>query len=304
MVSARLRSARAAASARVLLVVAVFFAATAHDFWVEPARFRFPLGDAVGLGFYVGDHFSGDPVGRDDARILAFKVVAPDGSERPAVGRPGDHPAGRYRPTVEGVHLAYYRSRDASVELSGPKFAAYLKEEGLDAIARRREELGIASNKAKELYSRCSKTLFKVGGGGGSAFDRRLGLPLEIVPTTDPYALKAPAKFEVRVTLDGRPLSGVATTALLKNEESAEVPKPAAASATARTNVDGLVSFALERPGVWMIKCVHMTEAAKTDDADYKSLWATLVFDLEKGERAESRPTAESRKTQGGSTER
>jgi hypothetical protein len=48
---------------------------------------------------------------------------------------------------------------------------------------------------------------------------------------------------------------------------------------TAHSDAQGAFSFALPRPGVWLIKSVHMVRASFFSEADWYSLWASLTFE-------------------------
>jgi uncharacterized GH25 family protein len=53
----------------------------------------------------------------------------------------------------------------------------------------------------------------------------------------------------------------------------------AAERAAARTDSAGRVAFAITKPGLWLIKTVHMIEAPPDSGADWESLWASLTFE-------------------------
>ena len=106
--------------------------ARAHDFWIEPSTFSPPVGSTVQLGLRVGEHFDGEPVPRNSAKIESFIVAGPSG-ERQVPGRDGVDPAGMGEIESAGVHLVGYRSKRSFIELEAAKFEAYLKEgPGLD----------------------------------------------------------------------------------------------------------------------------------------------------------------------------
>jgi uncharacterized GH25 family protein len=268
-------------------------ASLAHDFWIRPASFRPKPGEVLNLHLMVGDRFEGEPVVRNDEKIRKFVVVGPDGVEKNVVGRPGDDPAGRYRPTSEGLYVAGYRSKNSAIELSGEKFEAYLREEGLDGISALRKSRGETDKAAKETYSRCAKTLFRVGEGGTQVCDRTLGFDLEIVPTSNPYAAVAGDSFGVRLRFKDRPLSGAAMAALHLTRKD-DGSRPELRTVDARTDAEGRATFVLDRAGVWMIKCVHMIETEPASGFDFESFWASLTFDLApaaaESRKASSRP--------------
>ena len=106
---------RLCAAATFVVVAAGVVAA--HDFWLEPSSFTPPAGGVVRMHLRVGDHFAGEPVARNDARIERFFVVGPSG-ERPVVGRDGGDPAGLVKIDAPGTWVVGYRSKPSRVELA------------------------------------------------------------------------------------------------------------------------------------------------------------------------------------------
>jgi uncharacterized GH25 family protein len=76
-----------------LLLLATAAALRAHDFWIEPASFHPAAGSELSVSLRVGEHFRGDPVPRDDARIVRF-VLSSAAGETPIGGLPATDPAG------------------------------------------------------------------------------------------------------------------------------------------------------------------------------------------------------------------
>lgn len=245
-----------------------------HDFWIEPSAFTPAPGQRVAVRLKVGEHFRGDPVPRNPERIERFAAVGPSG-ETPVAGPPGGEPAGFVTLGKPGLHLLVYDSDHASVELEGEKFEQYLREEGLEAVSALRARRGQTGAPVKEVYSRCAKSLLAVGGGGGSGYERSLGLPLELVPEANPYTLKNGGELPVRLYYGGKPLAGALVMALQKDR-----PEP---RLSARSDAQGRVRLKLDRPGVWLVKAVHMVpavSAAREAGADWESFWASLTFEV------------------------
>ncbi len=200
----------------LLLMVLLAAAARAHDFWIEPSAFTPVPGQRVSVRLRVGEGFRGDPVPRNPERIERFAAVGASG-EVPVAGIPNGEPAGFVAFNNPGLQLLVYDSDHASVELEGPKFEEYLKLEGLEAVSALRAKRGQTGAPAKEIYSRCAKSLLAVGGGDGKGFDRKLGLPLELVPEVNPYTLQAKGLLPVRLSFNGKPLAGALVMALQKD---------------------------------------------------------------------------------------
>jgi len=249
----------------------------AHDFWIEPDRFRPPAGAVVAVRLRVGVDLEGDPVPRADRQIARFMMVT-DGGETPIVGPDAGEPAGRVRVEAPGAAILAYRSRTTAIELEAAKFEAYLKEEGLEAVLEARARRGETAKPGKEIYSRCAKSLLAVGPADSSARKassrsmRPLGFTLEIVPRADPYALKPGGSLPVQVLHEGKPLAGVLVVAMNAEEPAKKV--------RARSDRSGRASLALGRAGFWLVKAVHMRPAPARSGADWESLWASLTFEL------------------------
>ncbi|MDQ5859056.1 MAG: DUF4198 domain-containing protein [Acidobacteriota bacterium] len=256
--------------------VAIFLAAAplfAHDFWIEPSTFRPEVGTSVGIALRVGEGFRGDPVARAPGRISRFVLVSPS-RETPIEGVTGHDPAGVARVSEAGLQIVGYRSKSSKVELEAEKFEEYLKEEGLERIVAERARRGESAKPSREIYSRCAKAILAAGGGGAgkSDPDRVLGFTLELVPEKNPYASPTGGSFPVRLEYGGRPLAGALVVAL--NRAAPEM------RLSARTDSKGRVSFALAKPGAWLVKSVHMVRAPAKSGADWESLWASLTFEI------------------------
>src|SRR5262249_2984834 len=128
---------RALAAPIALLVAANLLA---HDFWIAASELRVPLESLVKLRLFLGPPAGVESVKRDEEKIREFFSVSPSGARAPVPGVDGADPAGYLRVKEKGVWAVGYRSRDAFIELEPSKFQAYLEEEGLDAIIRKRRD--------------------------------------------------------------------------------------------------------------------------------------------------------------------
>lgn len=258
----------------VLTVVAVAVCGArlhAHDMWIEPATFAPDAGQVVGVRLKVGQDLMGDPLPRDPRLINEFVVQDPAGRQ-PLVGRDGSDPAGFFRIAAQGLLIIGYRSNPSAIEQTADKFNQYLKEEGLDAIAALRARKNLTGAKARELFSRCAKSLVVSGSPSPAQGDRALGFTLELVTEQNPYALNAGQELPVRLLYEGRPLAGALVVAMNRLHPSEKL--------TARSDEAGRVRFRLQKSGMWLIKAVHMVEAPAGADADWVSYWASITFEL------------------------
>jgi uncharacterized GH25 family protein len=295
----------------LLLVSLIAGAAAAHDFWLRPAEFVPAPGTSVAVQLMVGEGGAGEPVARDEARLLRFALIDAEG-ERPLAGRDGADPAGFVRVRGAGAQWLVFTASPAFLELEAAKFEAYLQEEGLDAIAARRAERGEAAAPAREIFRRCAKALLHVGAAdaaeapGDARAAQPVGLPLELVPLRDPAGLRFTAdgaELTVRLLWQGQPLEGalVKATRLADAAPAGGVPlafgAPAATGLRLRTDERGEAVLHLPRGGAWFVGAEHMREAeggvaldglsaadpARQREAfppaDYESFWASLTFE-------------------------
>ena len=256
---------------RLLAVAALLGAAPpllAHDLWIEPTTFSPNAGEIVGVRLRVGMNLAGDPVPRVPGLVNQF-VVSSGTGRKPVFGRNGADPAGWVR-AMPGQQVIGYYSNPSRIELPPEIFNPYLKEEGLDSIIDVRARRGKTGAGAKELYSRCAKSLVLSGSPGEEA-DRVLGFPLELLAERNPYALEADEELPVRLTYESRPLAGALVVAINRANPTEKQ--------SLRSDRDGRVRFRLTNGGMWLVKAVHMVPAPAGSEADWQSYWASLTFE-------------------------
>lgn len=245
---------------------------SAHDMWIEPTTFSPGLGETVGVRLRVGQDLLGDPVPRDATLVNQF-VVEDAAGRKPVVGRHGADPAGFVRVAMPGLLVIGYSSNPSAIELAADKFNQYLKEEGLDAVAALRAHRNETGVRARELFSRCAKSLVPSGPPSEAQGDLPLGFTLELVAERNPYTLRADEDLPVRLTYENRPLVDALVVAMNKLNPSEKL--------SARTDNAGRVRFRVQPGGMWLIKAVHMVPAAAGSHAEWASFWASLTFELQ-----------------------
>jgi uncharacterized GH25 family protein len=243
----------------------------AHDMWIEPTDFLPDAGKVIGVRLRIGQDFLGDPLPRDPALIEQFISIDSTG-RKPVYGRDGADPAGLMRVTEPGLLILGYQSRPSPVVLPATKFSQYLKEEGLDAIAELRARRNQTSSDAREIFSRCAKSLVRYGMPTDAQADRVLGFTLELVSERNPYTMRAGEDLPLSLTYEGRPLPGVLVVAMNRTNPMAKI--------MSRTDNKGHVTLRLPQDGMWLIKAVHMIPAPAGSNAEWASFWASLTFEL------------------------
>lgn len=265
-------------SARTLFGVALACltgsAALAHDFWIEPQSFRPAVQENVPIVLRVGEDFTGTSQPLIPRWFSDYAATGPSGTQQ-VVGYIGDDPAGSFTPDAPGNWVIGYRSTQAFVEIEATKFNQYLEKEGLEWVMDAREQRGEAETNARELYSRCAKSLVRVGNESAQGgFDTILGYRLELIPERDPYELAPGDALPVRLVYEDQPLADILIVAF-----TAEAP---AQQQKLRTDADGRAVIELSEAGTWLIKGVHIIELPDTNEqGDWESFWASLTFNLD-----------------------
>ena len=245
-------------------------ALAAHDMWIEPSTFAPDAGQIVPLRLRVGQDLIGDPLPRDSSLVNQFIVDDAEG-RKPVVGRDRSDPAGFVRAAAPGLLVVGYHSKPSVVEMTPEKFNQYLKEEGLDAVAALRARQHATGAGARDLYTRCAKSLILSGRATEAQHDRALGFTLELVAERNPYALGPGQDLPVRLTYESRPLPDALVVAMNRSNPAEKV--------TARTDSDGRVRLPVRPGGMWLVKAVHMIPAPQGSNADWASYWASLTFE-------------------------
>jgi len=256
------------------LLMTVLVIAQAHEFWLQPKKYRYTVGEEMVVDLMVGENFLGEYWDLNRHKVEKAEIHFPGGATdltNTVQIRKGKNLA--YKFTKEGTHLLTLRSNAAFIELEGEKFNAYLKEDGLDNILDERTNTATLDKPAREFYQRYAKLLVQSGNKTDATFSKRANFPVEIMPLANPYTLKTGDYLECRVLYEGKPAahqlvkvwSYIGNSTFLQN---------------IYTENDGTLKFPISSKGPWMVSTVKMKKSEK-EGADYQSMWASLVFGIE-----------------------
>lgn len=252
-----------------LILLALAPASDAHEFWIEPGRFRVEPGAKVPLRLYVGQYFKGNSLPFLSDGYDRFYFADSRGTEN-IKGILGDDPAATLTIRAPGRVWIVLRSTYYDLTYDKPgEFEAFLAREGIDHLVPRAQQGKLP---VKETYSRCAKSLLVTEpAASGSVPDRAFGLPLELVAESDPYGDRS-AEFRVKLLYRGAALPGALVTAFHKAAPDTRKE--------ARTDSSGRARLALDRNGVWLLNAVYLLPASKRSGAQWETLWASLTFEI------------------------
>jgi uncharacterized GH25 family protein len=256
--------------------------AAAHEYWLEPSRYRAAAGDTLAIAAFAGTGFRGERKPYAAPRTLALMLRGPRALDMRPAAVNGDLTFARFiAPDARGA-LIVYRSDFSPIELPATAFDRYLEDQGLEAPRAARARLGAAAGPGRERYARCAKAW--IAGTRASDAPRwrtPAGLPLEIVPLAEPGR---GARLPVRVLWLGRPLANAQLRAWRQPVTAAFAAIEGAMRDSAgcadqqRTDRRGQATLHVSGSGEWLVSCVHMVPSDDRAEADWQSLWASLTF--------------------------
>jgi uncharacterized GH25 family protein len=244
--------------------------AAAHDLWLIPPATA-AAGQPVQLLAAVGMDFPHSENAHDTAQYPRRLLVLPDGGAGTLEPAGKQDKAGllRFLPTKPGVYAAAVQTQPRLIKLSAEAFNAYLIEDGMPHVYRQRVKDKTLDKPAVERYSKSPKVLVQVGQGGGGDPCRAVGLPLEIVPLKNPFALRKGDALPVRVLFQGKPLP--------EANVGWQAPGDGTARGYVRTDAAGEALVPLGRTGLLTLRLTHMTRP-NTADYEWESFWTSLTF--------------------------
>ena len=248
-----------------LCLVGTATLASAHEFIVKPDKTQAAKGESVGVQaqdvFMISEE--AEPVETVVVELIQGNAKEPvklaeDAKVKALVGKaalPADGPA-----IIVGHRLPQTWSDTTEGVLEGGR-------KDLEAKGKKVLKVG--------KYEKFAKTMLNPAANDG-LYKKVLGHDLEIVLLTNPADIKAGDDIKAEVLLNGKPVK--APLGLTYDGYSAEQD---AYMAKAETGADGMASFKVTKPGLWMLR-TEVTEKLTDGSADKRNMRATYVFPVMK----------------------
>ncbi len=212
------------------LALACASTSLAHDLWFETSTAVVPAGYPVQFQVKVG-HIEDKEVYSPDLSASTFFLLSPKG-QRADLGKDivdVGYVTGSFSPKEPGIYIL-----GGVLDMLVPEYSVRVRLCG-KLIVRAADRWPIA-------------------GGGGAAFSRPAGLPLEFLPESDPTALRAGKRFSARLVFNGKPCTEAELALISRNPQ---------AKRELKIGPDGRVEFALDRPGWVMLVADHREDSEK-----------------------------------------
>lgn len=247
----------------------------AHDLFLKLDSYFVPANTTIRVAVLNGTFSASEgPVSAD--RLLDLSIVGP--SQRRPLPRAAWLPSGdttwlTVQTGAAGTYVIGASLSPRQIALSGEDFNSYLKEDGVPDVLNARTLAGELDKAVRERYAKHVKALVQVGEERSDAFATALGYPAEIVPLANPYAMKIGDTLAVRALVDGK--AAASQIVIAGGERDGRKFE----ETRTRTDSEGVARFALNTPGKWYIKFIHMAPVSG-DSVNYESKWATLTFQV------------------------
>lgn len=238
-----------------------------HDLYLMPERFRMQPGETVQVAIHNGDRFPESEQPPVLARVRDFGISG--GPAAAGLRIDGARAVGTLRPVTPGTVVVAARTVANFLSLPPAKFAAYLKEEGLDWVIAERERRGESGRPSRELYAKHAKALLVVG-APGTGWRAPAGLDLEFVPESDPQG----ASVRYVLLWKGQPAAGVRVE--LARAWNGQTGK----RILGRTDGGGRIAVSIPGPGRYRLHAVAMRRSTGGGNIDWESDWASLTWEV------------------------
>lgn len=246
----------------------------AHEFWLEPLAYQVAPDVNLEADIVNGEEFEGVKLAYLPQRFANFVLFSGTDAAR-VRGRPGDIPALQQAPVAEGLNIAAYQARSATLTYENwEKFQKFVDHKDLGDVLSRHQARGLPEADFVEIYSRYSKALFGVGDSTGA--DRRVGLETELVALNNPYTDDLADGFSVQLFYREN---------VRANEQIEVFEKAADGTVTIalyRTDDNGIGTFPVRAGHAYMVDAVVLREPsdriAEATGAAWETLWANLTF--------------------------
>jgi len=255
---------------------AVVPTAIAHEFWIEPTRYRIDPESVIEAYLRNGENFAGSTQPYYEGSTNRFDLFVKDRIEKIAP-RPGDDPALTLKAKQNGLHVIVHQHPVTTLNYnSWEKFQRFADHKDFKNILARHQARGLSEEHFKEAYSRYSKSLIAVGDGSGD--DQQTGLEIELVALQNPYTSDSSKGLKVAGFYQGK-VRPDAQIELFEKTPDGEVVVN-----LFRTDDQGEVVLPVKSNHSYLVDMVVLREPSSTLARDKKvvweTLWASLTFEM------------------------
>lgn len=257
----------------LLLLTFVVVSVFGHEFWIQPNKFIYKRGETINIKFLVGQDFKGENWNDNKDKINSLNLFFDDVSDKKLSDDLSMNKGDSLQIAMleEGTTMVTLSTKNSFIDLDAPKFNEYLHEEGLTEALDYRQKNGDTLKNGTEFYQRSVKTIFQVGNKMTNAYKQQTDLPVDIIPSDNPYNVAKDGNFKVKIFFQGEKLKNSMVKVWHKLDDKVT-------EKDYTTDDDGEIKFFLASEGEWMVSCVKMVKLQNDPKADWQSYWGSLTW--------------------------
>jgi len=251
-------------------------AAHAQEFWLQPNKIQYKIGDTLKVSFLRGVNFDGRRMAMPKEKVERFEIHQLHGSVQDL--KPGMVEGAKFNAKVplqsEGTKVVVLQTVGDVTHYTAQDFNVFLHDNGLDEAIMRRKDTKTTDRPATEKFTCYEKLLIQVGSPRDESYKKTVGWPLEIVPDQNPLALKKGDVVHFKVLFQGKPLFG-ARVRIWNYYDYLTTTQ------NIYTQQDGTIEMTISSVGSWLINVVKMVPEKDGDpNSEWQSYRSSLAFSL------------------------
>jgi len=258
-------------SLSILLVLTCAWTVNAHDTWLLPDKYKAPLGNTVMLHLTSGMEFPKLDHAIRQERVHQSHVRIGGAKRQLAQATPEEHSL-RYRLEAEngGIASAWITLKPKLIALNDSQVNEYLDEIGASESIRKTWSEMKQPRQWREIYTKHAKTYLIFDLKSDDSWRIHCGQTLEILPRTDPTAIKAGDVLKVTVLKNGSPFPEFVLSALREGEKKAQKLK---------TDSHGEAQVKCNEAGQWLLRGTDL-RLSQQKDVEWESDFCTLTVQV------------------------
>ena len=255
-----------------ITVMLISFLMHGHEFWIQPNKYIYNAGETVNIRFFTGPNFKGSNWEGNRSKIQGlffYWANLKDNCNQHLSANTGD--SLKISVIDEGTAMLTFQSTPIYREMEAAEFEQYLFDNRLTEQKEERIINNKSGSTGKENYHHIAKTIFQVGTKTDKTFSRKTGLPIDIIPEQNPYALTKDGDFKIKILNQGKPLQNAPVKIWHRLNEKISVH-------SLETDDQGEVTFFISTLGEWMVSAMVMESLKGNEKAEWKTFHGTLTW--------------------------
>ncbi len=256
-----------------LLPVFIVINVSGHEFWMQPDKFIYNRTEPVNIRLLSGQNFNGENWTGNREKINHIELYFDDVVDKMLNANFGDGPGDSLQIAMidEGTVMVTLNTKDSLIRRDTENPDEVLTDSTRANMATGDAARADTTTASREKYQLSAKTLFQVGTRFTNVYRKKTGLPLDIIPQDNPYAVTKDGKFKIQIFFMGEKLKNWKVKVWHKVDDKVSVEDYT-------TDEDGALKLFLSPQGEWMVSCLKIFRLENDLDAQWQRHEGTLTW--------------------------